>query len=93
MGVRVALGATRGQVMRLILRGSLWPIVLGLFIGLPLASAAGFVLGSQLYGMKPLTPLVLLVASFALLLAAMLASLAPARRASLISPVDALRSE
>ena len=93
MGVRVALGATRGQVMRLILRGSLWPIVLGLFIGLPLASAAGFVLGSQLYGMKPLNPLVLLVASFALLLAAMLASLAPARRASLISPVDALRSE
>ena len=93
MGVRVALGATRGQVMRLILRGSLWPIVFGLFIGLPLASAAGFVLGSQLYGMKPLNPLVLLVASFALLLAAMLASLAPARRASLISPVDALRSE
>jgi len=93
IGVRMALGADRGDIVTLVLRGALMLIVLGLLIGLPLTFAAGKVLGSQLYGMNPYNPVVTSVAVLALGLSAMLASLIPAFRASLISPLDALRVE
>jgi len=93
IGVRMALGANRGDIVRLVLRGALMLIVLGLLIGLPLTFAAGKVLGSQLYGMNTYNPVVTSVAVLALGLSAMLASLIPAFRASLISPLDALRVE
>ena len=66
-------------------------IVWGLIIGLPLTLAAGKFLSSQLYGMNPYNPLVTLVAAVVLGLSAMLACLIPALRASLISPLEALR--
>src|SRR5437016_5997752 len=53
IGVRIALGANRGHVVRLVLRGAFGLILFGLLIGLPLTFAAGRVLGSQLYGMNP----------------------------------------
>ena len=53
IGVRMALGADRGDVVRLVLRGAFGLILLGLSIGLPLTFAAGRFLGSQLYGMNP----------------------------------------
>jgi predicted permease len=93
IGVRMALGAGRGHIVTLVLRGALMLIVLGLVIGFPLTFAAGKFLGSQLYGMNPYNPMVALVAVLALGLSAMLASLLPAFRASLISPLEALRAE
>jgi predicted permease len=93
IGVRMALGATRGHVVRLVLRGAFGLILLGLFFGLPLTFAAGRFLGSQLYGMNPYNPAVTLVAVVTLGLSALAASLIPAFRASSISPVEALREE
>ena len=93
IGVRMALGAKRGDVVGLVLRGAFALIVVGLIIGLPLAAAAGKVLGSQLYGMNPYNPVVMLMAVLALGLSALVASLIPALRASLILPLKALRAE
>ncbi len=87
------LGANRGHVVALVLRGAFGLIVLGLLLGLPLTLAAGRFLGHQLYGMNPYDPVVTSVAVLALGLSALLASLIPAFRASLISPLEALRAE
>jgi len=64
-----------------------------LIIGVPLTFAAGRFLGSQLYSMNPYNPVVSLIAVVALALSALAASLIPAFRASLISPLEALRVE
>jgi len=93
IGVRMALGANRAQVVRLIVRGALGLIVIGLLIGLPLTVAVGRFLGSQLYGINPYNPVVTAAAVLALGFSALIASLVPALRASLTSPLDALRTE
>ena len=93
VGVRIALGASRGNVVRLVLKGAFGLILAGLSIGLPLTFAAGRLLGNQLYGMNPYNPLVTIAAIVALGSSALLASIVPAVRASLISPLDALRAE
>ena len=93
IGVRIALGASRADVIRLVLRGAFALILAGLAIGLPLTLLAGRFLGSQLYGLNPANPAVMLAAAGALGLSALLASLVPALRASAISPLDSLRSE
>ena len=93
IGVRMALGANRGHVVRLVLRGAFGLIFFGLLIGLPLTFAAGRFLGNQLYGISPYNPVVTLGAVLALGLSALVASFVPAFRASLISPLDALRAE
>jgi ABC-type antimicrobial peptide transport system permease subunit len=93
IGVRMALGASRGNIVALVLRGAFVLIFFGLFIGLPLAFAAVRFLGHQLYGMNPYNPVVTLVAVVALGVSALLASLIPALRASFISPSQALRAE
>ena len=91
--MRIALGANRGNIVRLVLRGALSLILWGLLIGLPLTFAAARFLDSQLYGMNPHDPVVILTATLALGLAVVVASLIPAIRASLISPLEALRTE
>ncbi len=93
IGVRMTLGADRGHIVTLVLRGALMVVILGLIIGLPLTFAAGKFLGSQLYGMNPNNPVVTLTAVVTLGLSAFAAALIPAVRASLISPVEALRAE
>jgi ABC-type antimicrobial peptide transport system permease subunit len=93
IGVRVALGATRGQVVRLVLRGAFGLILVGLLVGLPLTFTVGRFLGNQLYGTSSFNPLVLMSAAFALLMSAVVASCVPALRASRMSPVEALRAE
>lgn len=93
IGVRMALGANRGDVIRLILGGAFALIALGLIIGFPLTLATGKFLGSQLYGMNSYSPVVMLVAVATLGLSALVASLIPALRASRLSPLDALRTE
>ena len=62
IGVRMALGASRGHVVRLVLRGAFGLILVGLLIGLPLTFAVGRFLGNQLYGTSPYNPAVTLVA-------------------------------
>jgi predicted permease len=93
IGVRMALGAASGHIVRLILRGAFALTLFGLLIGLPLTFAAGRFLGNQLYGMNPYNPTVTLGAALTLGLCAFAASLIPAFRASLSSPLDALRAE
>jgi predicted permease len=93
VGVRFALGATRGDVVRLVLKGAIGLIVAGLSLGLPLAFTAGRFLGNQLYGINPYSAAVTLTAVVSLALSALLASVIPAIRASLISPIDVLRAE
>jgi predicted permease len=93
IGVRMALGADSGHIVRLILRGAFALTLFGLLIGLPLTFAAGRFLGNQLYGMNPYNPAVTLAALVTLGLCAFAASLIPAFRASLSSPSDALRVE
>jgi ABC-type antimicrobial peptide transport system permease subunit len=93
IGVRMALGANRGDVIRLILRGALALIFWGILIGLPLTFASARFLGSQLYGMDPYDASVVFAAVLALGASVLVASLVPAFRSSLISPLDALRAE
>lgn len=93
IGVRMALGATRRSVVRLVLRGAGGLIVMGLAIGLPLAFAVGRFLGNQLYGTTPYNPVVTLGAILVLGVSALIASFVPALRAGSASPLDALRSE
>ncbi|HXB72635.1 MAG TPA: ABC transporter permease [Candidatus Acidoferrales bacterium] len=93
IGVRMALGADRGSVLALILRGALLQIVLGLLLGVPLTLAAGRFLGSQLYGINHYDPTILAVAMLAIGASALMAALIPALRASSIPPIQALRAE
>jgi macrolide transport system ATP-binding/permease protein len=89
----MAVGATRGDVVRLVVRGACGLILFGLMIGLPLTFAAGRLLDAQLYGMSPYRPVVTLSAVVALGFSALVASFVPAFRASLLDPLDALRAE
>jgi macrolide transport system ATP-binding/permease protein len=93
IGIRMALGARRGGVIRMVLRDVLFMILVGLAIGLPVALATSKFVVSFLYEMKPNDPLSLIAAVAALLAAALLAGYAPARRASRIDPMAALRHE
>jgi predicted permease len=93
IGVRMALGASRGHVVRLILRDAFGLIVIGLLISLPVTFAAGRFLGNQLYGINPYNPTVTLAAVLALGLSTLIASFVPAFRASLTSPLEAMRAE
>ncbi len=93
IGVRMALGADRGHIVRLVLGGAFGLILFGLFAGVPLSLVAGRFLGNQLYGLSPYNAVVTAVAVGALGISALVASLIPALRASGISPVEALRRE
>jgi predicted permease len=93
IGVRVALGANRGEIVWLVVRGSLILILLGVLIGLPLTIAVSPFLATQLYGTNPYDPIVLLTSILVLGLSVLVASLLPALRASSTSPLDALRTE
>jgi ABC-type antimicrobial peptide transport system permease subunit len=93
IGIRMALGADRATVMRLILRGAFTRVVLGLILGLPLAVGAGRLIAAQLYGVSFWDPLALTIAAGSLAACAFLAALVPAGRAASISPIRALRTE
>jgi len=93
IGVRVALGADRGHILRLLLSSSVALIAFGLLLGAPLIFVAGRFLRSQLYGTSPYNPAAIAIAVAALAFAGLLAALIPALRACSISPVQALRAE
>ena len=93
IGLRMALGATRGDVLRMILRGAFAQVGLGMVIGLPIALLGAHAAATQLYEVHAWDPVSLGAAIGALLLAAAVAGLIPARRAASIEPVTALRIE
>jgi predicted permease len=93
IGIRMALGADRGRVVGLVLRGAFGRVALGLALGLPLAVGAGRLISAQLYGVPFWDPLALGVASAALGLCALVAALIPAARAASIAPMHALRTD
>ncbi len=93
IGVRVALGAERGDVLRLIMRRGLLLTATGLAIGIVAALALGRFVASLLYGVTPTDPATLLAVALFLALVAMLASYLPARRATRVDPMVALKTE
>ena len=93
IGVRMALGADRSNVIALVLRGAFSQIVIGLLIGIPVSIGCARLIAAQLYHVKGWDPLVLSGAILSLGLCAFLASVIPAKRAASINPVQALRTE
>jgi predicted permease len=93
IGIRMALGAERQRVVRMILKQVLVMAAIGLAIGLPIAFGASKLVASFLYGMKANDPRAMVAAVVILILAAILAGYGPARRASRIDPMVALRHE
>ena len=93
IGVRMALGADRRQVMALVLRTALGRVAFGLALGVPLAVGAGRLISAQLYGLEFWDPPALGLAAVSLGACAFLAAIIPARRAAGIPPMSALRAE
>ena len=93
IGVRMALGANRSNVVSLVLRGAFRQVLVGLIIGIPISIACGRLIAAQLYQVKSWDPLVLAGSIAALGFCALVASLIPAQRAASINPVEALRTE
>ena len=91
IGVRMALGADRQKVMRLVLGSAFRRVAVGLVLGLPLAVGAGYLLSAQLFGVRFWDPVALGVAASSLGVAAFVASVVPASRAAGIAPIRALR--
>jgi predicted permease len=93
IGVRVALGADRGNVVSLVLRGAFVRVGSGLLLGVPLAIGAGRLIAAQLYGVSFWDPLALAAAAGSLTVCALVAALIPASRAASIPPMHALRTD
>ena len=93
MGIRMALGASRGNVIALVARQGATLAALGLAIGLVLALVSSRLLGSLLYGVTPTDPATFAAVAITVFTVAMLATVLPARRATGIAPVEALRQE
>jgi putative ABC transport system permease protein len=89
----MALGANRGQVVKMVLRGAFSQVGIGLAIGIPAAIGAGKLMSDQLFGVKPWDPIMLTLSTLLLGLAALLASVIPAQRAADVELIVALRNE
>ena len=93
IGIRIALGAKREQVMRKMVLDGMRPAIFGLVVGLGASVEAGRLMGDLLYEIRPLDPMVYGVVAVALLAVAAMACIVPAWRASRLDPMRALRSE
>ena len=93
IGVRMALGAERRSVRWMILRQSLVLVGIGLALGIPAAVASTRLVESLLFGLGPRDPTVLAAAAYVMLAVGLAAAYVPARRASRIDPLVALRAE
>jgi len=93
IGIRMALGARGGNIAWMILRETLVLVVIGLVIGIPTAMFAARFISSQLFGLNPTDPAALIGAAVLLTLVALIAGYVPARRASRVNPLNALRYE
>jgi ABC-type antimicrobial peptide transport system permease subunit len=93
IGLRVALGAQRGDIGRMVLLDALRVVAIGVVVGLPAALGSMRLLTSQLHGVEPGDPLSIVVAISVLAVSAIVAVLLPAVRAARVSPIVALRAE
>lgn len=93
IGVRMALGAERSSVVAMVLRGAFGQVGIGLALGVPAAIGAGQLISSQLFGVTPWDPRMLSAAALLLVMAALIAAVIPARRASRVDPLVALQCE
>jgi ABC-type antimicrobial peptide transport system permease subunit len=93
IGIRMALGARGGNIAWMILRETLYLVLAGLVLGVPAALVGAKLISAQLFGLKPTDPLTLIGAAVVLTVVAMLAGYLPARRASRVNPLNALRYE
>jgi len=93
IAVRMALGAQAGDVLRMVVRQGMTPVVIGLVVGSGSAFALGRLLGTQLYQVSPHNPVLLATTAILLAVVALIACLFPARRATLVNPTQALRAE
>jgi predicted permease len=93
IGVRMALGADRGNVVSLVMSRAFLLVAVGLALGIPVALLGGRLMRSQLYGVRPYDPVALSIAVLVLSACAALAGFIPARRAASIEPMHALRVE
>jgi putative ABC transport system permease protein len=93
IGIRMALGASRENVVLGVLRQTLYLVIVGVVLGIGLALAATRGAGSLLFGLAPHDPLTMVIAAGFLVVIALIASYVPARRASSVDPMNALRYE
>ena len=93
IGIRLALGAAPGRVVRMVMRTSARAVGWGLVVGVALSVGAALVLRSSLYGLRPLDPVSFGGTVAVLVISALLATLRPARRAAQVDPAEALRSD
>jgi predicted permease len=93
VGIRMALGADRANVIQLVLRGAFHRVLFGLVLGLPLAVGAGRLISTELYNVSSWDPLALTVAASGLAVSTFVAAIIPASRAASISPMNALSKE
>jgi predicted permease len=93
IGIRMALGASRGRVVAAMLRHACAMMAVGLFVGTALALLAGRGAGTMLFGLKPWDPVTLAIAAALLAVVTVVASLVPSLRAANVNPIDSLRAE
>ena len=93
IGIRMALGASRSDVLKLVVRNGMKPIVLGVVIGLSAAFALSRLVASLVFGVRPTDPLTFATVALLLVSVGILANILPAYRATRIEPVSTLREE
>jgi len=93
IGIRMALGAQPGNVRWMVLRETLWLVIVGVLIGVPTALAATRFISTLLYGLKPTDPITVFVAITVIVASGILAGFLPARTASRVDPIVALKYE
>jgi predicted permease len=93
IGIRMAMGSSRSGIISLVMLGALWPILIGIGLGIPAALYLGHLSSTLLYGITSTSPSAYLAATLALAVSAAVAALIPARRAASIDPMHALRED
>jgi ABC-type antimicrobial peptide transport system permease subunit len=93
IGIRMALGANRVDVGKMVLRTAFLQVGMGLLIGLPAAIVAGHLMAAELFGVEAWSPLVLGTTTAMLAAVALIAAVLPARRAACLEPMEALRAD
>jgi ABC-type antimicrobial peptide transport system permease subunit len=93
VGIRIALGAEPGAVVRMMLARGMYPVAAGILVGLPFAWWTTSLISTLLYGLKPFDPLTIAAAIGTLAAVALAAGVIPARRAAKVDPMTALRQD